>query len=350
MGWRSGKPSGTAAAGCDTAGLRTPAADTTDDKVGAEGLKTTVWHPMAECEHGRGATPGPTRANGAPELPNAQKIPKRAHFRHPVSTSPGSRPQLLAPIERRVHMAHQIDFSNGRANMAYVVQAPWHGLGSDLPAGASLESWRKAAGLDWAVEETPVLYRDGIRPNVQTYRADKVLVRSDTRAPLSIVSRSYKTVQPEDILSFFEILVKGNGFTLETAGSLRGGKRIWALARVADAANVLDGDKIRPYLLLATSYDASMSTTAQFTSIRVVCNNTLTAAVGDHGSHGRIYEPRVRIPHIADFDAKAVREKLSIAISSWDEFLIESRADGGGQDRRRVHGRVPPGPVPRQSL
>jgi len=223
-------------------------------------------------------------------------------------------------------MAHEIDFSNERANLAYVGRRPWHGLGFDLRPGANLETWRKAAGLDWSVEDTPALYRDGPRAeDVHEVPGQKVLFRSDTRAPLSVVADWYKIVQPGEVLGFFEELVNGNGFTMETAGCLRNGNRIWALARVGEDAHIVDGDKVRPYLLLATSYDASMATIAQFTSIRVVCNNTLTAAVGDHGSRGRTYEPRVTIPHVSEFNAKAVREQLSIATSSWDEFLIKTR-------------------------
>lgn len=223
-------------------------------------------------------------------------------------------------------MAHELDFSNGRANMAYVGKVPWHELGHALPGNADLKTWRKAAGLDWSVKATPVLYRAQRRAGgVRMIPDHRLLLRSDTRAPLGIVSRRYKVVHPGEVLSFFEELVNGNGFTMETAGSLRGGKRIWALARVGEDAHIVNGDNVRPYLLLATSYDASMATTAQFTSIRVVCNNTLTAAVGDHGSRGRTYEPRVTIRHIREFNAKEVREQLSIATSSWEEFILKTR-------------------------
>lgn len=217
-------------------------------------------------------------------------------------------------------MAHEIDLSNRRANIAYSGEAPWHGLGFNLSDAADLDTWRKAAGLNWSVEETPALYRDPARAGyVHTARDHKVLLRSDTRAPLSIMSEGYIVVQPVEVLGFFEDLIKGNGFTMETAGSLRGGRRIWALVRVGEDATVIDGDKVRPYLLLATSYDGSMATTAQFTSIRVVCNNTLTAAVGDRD------EPRVRISHMAKFDATTVRQQLSIAVSSWEKFLMKAK-------------------------
>jgi len=213
-------------------------------------------------------------------------------------------------------MAHEIDTSNNRQNMAFVGQTPWHGLGSKLPAGADIETWRTAAGLAWNVAETETLFKyDG---EIRVVPDTKVLLRSDTRAPLSVVSKWYNTVQPGEVLGFFDDLVRAGGFELETAGALRGGKRIWALARVGEEAKIVDGDMIKPYLLLATSYDASMATTAQFTSVRVVCNNTLSAAIGNG-------EQKVKIPHLSKFDAAAVREQLTIAVSGWDEFLLQTR-------------------------
>lgn len=224
-------------------------------------------------------------------------------------------------------MGHEIDFSNKRANMAYVGKTPWHSLGSPLPSGADMPTWRKASGLDWEVVETPVMFQDGSPAAFHQFPDEKVLLRSDTRAPLSVVSKWYNTVQPGEVLGFFDELVKSAGFQLETAGSLRGGNRIWALARVGEEAKIIDGDMVRPYLLLATSYDSSMATTAQFTAIRVVCNNTLTAAVGDskRGVKEGAAEPKIKIPHLSKFDAKDVREQLTIAISGWDEFIIKTR-------------------------
>ena len=222
-------------------------------------------------------------------------------------------------------MAHEIHVSNSRANMAYAGEAPWHGLGSVLPENTDMATWRKAAGLEWSVESAPVLFSDA--GEVREFKAQQVLLRSDTRTPLSVVSDRYNVVQPDEILGFFNDLVKAGGFRIETAGSLRGGNRIWALAKVGEDANIIDGDKVRPYLLLATSYDGSSATTAQFTSIRVVCNNTLTAAIGDsrRGVKDGAADPRVRIPHMSAFHAPAVREQLTIAISGWDAFLIKSR-------------------------
>lgn len=213
-------------------------------------------------------------------------------------------------------MAHEIDTSNNRQNMAFVGQTPWHGLGSKLAPGADMETWRTAAGMNWMALEAETLFsHEGVTRPVPD---SKVLFRSDTEAALGVVSKWYNTVQPGEVLGFFDELAKVGGFELETAGCLRGGKRIWALAKVGEEAKIVDGDTVKPYLLLATSYDASMATIAQFTSVRVVCNNTLSAAVGNG-------EQRVKIPHLSKFDAKAIREELKIAVSSWDEFLVETR-------------------------
>lgn len=228
-------------------------------------------------------------------------------------------------------MAHQIDFSNARENMAYVGDRPWHGLGQKLTPDQPIEVWTREAGLDYEVIPTEVRFftdNDGM----QTMPARKVLYRSDTLAPLSVVSKGYHIVQPKEVMDFFGELVELGGFTLETAGVLDGGKRIWGLAKVNDGAPVIGHDLVRPYILLATSYDASMATTAKFTAIRVVCNNTLTmsAGVGDqHKSESDIEDQAVntlvRISHMNKFRPDEVRQQLGIVGSVFDQWLIQTK-------------------------
>ncbi|MFX9212966.1 DUF932 domain-containing protein, partial [Acinetobacter baumannii] len=67
--------------------------------------------------------------------------------------------------------------------------------------------------------------------NIMSYPENKVLFRSDTQAPLSVVSQRYQVVQPQEILEFYRDLTEVSGFELETAGVLKGGKKFWALAR-----------------------------------------------------------------------------------------------------------------------
>lgn len=110
---------------------------------------------------------------------------------------------------------------------------------------------------------------------------------------------------------------------METAGVLRDGEKIWGLAKVNDGVEIVDGDVIKPYLLLATSYDGSLATTARFTSIRVVCNNTLQMARADNKSGV------VKVRHDSTFDSDAVRRQLGIFKDSWERFQTEMRTLAG---------------------
>jgi phage/plasmid-like protein (TIGR03299 family) len=146
------------------------------------------------------------------------------------------------------------------------------------------------------------------------YQEQRVLYRSDTHAPLSVVSQRYQEVQPKQILEFYRDLTEQSGFELETAGVLKGGKKFWALARTGQATALKGADEVRGYLLLATSCDGTLATTATPTTVRVVCNNTLQMATGD--SKGA-----VKVPHSTQFDAAAVKNALGLGLSSWDSFM-----------------------------
>jgi phage/plasmid-like protein (TIGR03299 family) len=213
-------------------------------------------------------------------------------------------------------MSHELDFSNSQANFAHVGEKAWHGLGQQLEAGQPLEVWAKAAGLSHTVERSTVQYSAGGIMLPHTSR--DVLYRSDTNAPLGVVGKDYKVVQPADVLDFFAKLAENNNFELETAGSLSGGKRIWAMAKVNDGATVVGQDVVKPYVLLATSYDGTLATTARFTSVRVVCSNTLGFAAAEGGD-------TIRINHSKEFSAKDTALDLGIAFNAFDKFMIDSR-------------------------
>jgi phage/plasmid-like protein (TIGR03299 family) len=178
-----------------------------------------------------------------------------------------------------------------------------------------LDIWQKAAGMDWRIEESAVLFRaDPQKPfDVHTHAESKVLYRSDTHMPLSVVSARYQTVQPAAILEFYRDLVSVGGFELETAGVLKDGKKLWALAKTGQEALLKGGDRVKGYLLLATSCDGTLATTAQFTSVRVVCQNTLQMALGDR-------DGVVRVPHSTQFDPEAVKRSLGVAGTQWATF------------------------------
>jgi len=211
-----------------------------------------------------------------------------------------------------------IDETSGAAAIAFVGTTPWHGLGQALTAGADIATWTREARLDYTVLESPVLYRTAAASEPELFKGRKVLHRSDTGGALAVVSDGYHVVQPAEVMGFFERLVGLGGFQLETAGALSYGRRVWALASVGEGADVVDGDVVKPYLLLGTSYDGTMATVAKFTTIRVVCNNTITAALNDT-------QGTVRVLHSERFDPEAVRLELGIVANNWERFLVQSR-------------------------
>ena len=152
-------------------------------------------------------------------------------------------------------MSHDLDQSTGRPAMAYVGDTPWHALGEQLPPDQPIETWLRAARLEWNLERLPVQYLvDG---QLRTMADKFVLSRSDTRDALSVVSSDYQIVQPKEVLEFYRDLVADFGYTLETAGALNGGRKVWALARtgIAEDVDKRGTDRVAAYVLLATSCD-----------------------------------------------------------------------------------------------
>ncbi len=215
-------------------------------------------------------------------------------------------------------MAHELTIrANGFTEMAFVGATPWHKLGQQLDQDATFDQWRVAAGMDWTIEQTPAQFT---APNgeLQTVPERFVQYRSDTLAPLSVVSTRYKPVQPAEVLEFFSDLVENSGFRLHTAGTLFGGKRLWALAETGKFAEVSKGDGIGGFLLLSTSCDKTLATTARFTTVRVVCNNTLGMATANGADC-------VSFTHATKFDADLMKAKLGAAVESFGAFMEMSK-------------------------
>ena len=215
-------------------------------------------------------------------------------------------------------MSHQLE------QMAYVGQTPWHGLGNQLSQNQPIEVWAQQAGMDWRIESSDVSYmakNDRGQSIIMPYEEQRVLYRSDTHAPLSVVSQRYQEVQPKEILNFYKDLTEQSGFELETAGVLKGGKKFWALAKTGQTSALKGKDVSNGYILLATACDGTLATTAQFTSIRVVCNNTLAIALkGQNASAGV-----VKVPHSTKFDAQKIKQQLVISVRAWEDHMYEMK-------------------------
>ncbi|NLA66725.1 MAG: DUF932 domain-containing protein [Gammaproteobacteria bacterium] len=224
-------------------------------------------------------------------------------------------------------MAHELDFTTGQAAIAFRGAVPWHGLGETILPEDSIDDIRIKAGLDYDVVKTPVLYsvpvdsaygpRKGAGTGVAISTDRCVLYRSDTGDDLSVVSDRYQVVQPREIVEFYRDLVEQYGFEIEVVGALKGGRKVWALANTHNAFQLRGNDAVKGFLLLATSYDGTMATQARFTSVRVVCNNTLTFA----SEQGRA---NVNVPHSTKFDAEKVKLDLKVG-KAWALFEEQSR-------------------------
>ena len=212
-------------------------------------------------------------------------------------------------------MAHLVE------QMAYVGQTPWHELGNQLPPKQPIEVWAQKAGMDWSIRETPVRFmaeQAGALGSIMTFEDQKVLYRSDTKAALSVVGGRYQVVQPREVLEFYRDLTEISGFELETAGVLKAGRKFWALAKTGKETVLKGNDVVKGYLLLATSCDGTLATTATPTTIRVVCNNTLAVALNGATS-------AIKVPHSTSFDAQAVKRQLGVAVSQWDSFMYRMK-------------------------
>ncbi|SSV53192.1 DUF932 domain-containing protein [Acinetobacter nosocomialis] len=215
-------------------------------------------------------------------------------------------------------MAHLVE------TMAFVGDTPWHGLGNPLSPNQPIEVWAQQAGMDWRIESSNVSYmaKNERGQNIlMPYEEQRVLYRSDTHVPLSVVSQRFQEVQPKEILEFYRDLTERSGFELETAGVLKGGRKFWALARTGQSAALKGKDMSNGYILLATACDGTLATTAQFTSIRVVCNNTLAIALKGQNSNVGV----VKVPHSTKFDAEKIKQQLGISVRAWDEHMYEMR-------------------------
>lgn len=208
-------------------------------------------------------------------------------------------------------MSHELDMSNNRVNFAYVEEhgSVWHGLGNVVKLNSDLDTWKKEAGLNWEVKKSEINYlNDLVVPD------KKALYRSDNNKFLSIVSKSYKIVQPGEIVDFFDNLLTNNGMEMSSCGSLFGGKKYFATAKLNDY-EIVEGDKINGYLLLATSVDGTFATTAKVTSVRTVCNNTLTMAMNENVKNC------LKVNHNTFFDADKIKMDMGLVAKTQLNFI-----------------------------
>lgn len=188
-------------------------------------------------------------------------------------------------------MAHQLNYNEQTRKHSFfsVQEKAWHGLGQIVTDYPTSEEAIKYAGLDYEVVKAPLftqgvgltIGQDSLVTDTATLRVPNyyATLRTDNNNVLGVVGKDYQVVQNRDAFSFFDSIVGGEGIQYETAGALGKGERIFITAKLPDYIRVGNDDLIEKYLFLTTSHDGSGSITAAFTPIRIVCANTLNAAL-----------------------------------------------------------------------
>jgi len=202
-------------------------------------------------------------------------------------------------------MAHLVE------TMAYAGEVPWHGLGVSVSNDLTPNQMMEKAGLDWTVDKVDAFVRIGDK---EVATGQQALVRSSDNKILTNVGKDWNPVQNEEAFEFFSEYVLAGDMEMHTAGSLKEGKMVWALAKVKESFDILGGDQVDSYLLFSNPHEYGKSIDVRFTPIRVVCNNTLTMSLHAQANNS------VKINHRTEFNADAVKETLGIAHEKFAKY------------------------------
>ena len=202
-------------------------------------------------------------------------------------------------------MSHMVE------TMAYAGEVPWHGLGEKVSNDLTPKQMMKKAQVDWEVLEVESFIEFNGK---KTPTGDKSLVRSTDGKVLTNTGPGWKPVQNEQAFEFFAEYVYAGDMEMHTAGSLKDGKMVWALAKVKESFELFKGDEVESYLLFSNPHEYGKSIDVRFTPIRVVCNNTLTLALEGAAQKG------VRVGHRSEFNPDMVKQQLGIAHEKFAKY------------------------------
>lgn len=238
-------------------------------------------------------------------------------------------------------MSHELEIVDGKARMVYNGDVPWHALGTDV-TGLQLtpQQMLEKSGNDWTVEKIPSYAtirqlidnqaeidkviganekqkrKDRIKavPElVKEWKVQKVqmkataLVRNTDGKVLDEVTDDWEPVQNHEAMEFFNEFVAAGDMEMETVGSLKGGQVVWGLAKINESFELFKGDRTDGYLLFSNFHKYGHSTTVMLTPIRVVCNNTLTMALGSK------VDEMVKYSHRRKFNPEEAKEMIGIS-------------------------------------
>jgi len=195
--------------------------------------------------------------------------------------------------------------------MAWTGEVPWHGLGHRVAGNLTPAEMMVASGTDWEVMKVPVFAK--FRKQIIDIPKNEALIRVTDGKVLDMVGTDWEPLQNAKAFEFFKEFVEAGQMTMETAGSLRGGQFVWVLAKVNRSFTLFGGDRVESYLLFTNPHKYGWMIDTRFTAIRVVCNNTLTMALGKGGNF-------FKTSHRVEFDPKKAKEALKIAEKKLDNY------------------------------
>tara|TARA_R100000742_G_C4278190_1_gene100735 strand:- start:1340 stop:2290 length:951 start_codon:yes stop_codon:yes gene_type:complete len=206
-------------------------------------------------------------------------------------------------------MAHELEIVDGKAQMAYVGELPWHGLGTKVENDITPDQFQKVAGLDWTVEKQDMYTVNGVKvPNKQA------LVRSSDNKVLDTVGSGWNPVQNSEAFDFFQEYVMAGDMEMHTAGSLKDGQLVWALAKTNESFELFKGDVTENFFLFTNPHQFGKAINIRMTPIRVVCNNTLTLSLSIKSDN------MVTVNHRKEFDVEEVKEQMGIAREKMEQY------------------------------
>ena len=215
-------------------------------------------------------------------------------------------------INGEVKMAHEVEMIDGVAQMAYAGDKPWHGLGVEVSNDLTPAQMQKKAGLDWEVEKMPLSFtnRGGKLQSVNKH----ALVRSHDSKVMDVIGDDWNPVQNTEAFEFFSEYVLAGDMEMNTAGSLKGGKNVFPLAKVKESFSILGDDQVDSYLLFSNPHEYGKAIDVRFTPIRVVCNNTLTFSLNSTSKNF------VKLNHRSKFDADLVKAQMGLASEKFAQY------------------------------
>jgi phage/plasmid-like protein (TIGR03299 family) len=195
---------------------------------------------------------------------------------------------------------------------ATVGKCPW-GIGTEVSNDLTPIQMMQKAGVDWTVEKIPsFVHHNG----EQIATGMEALVRSTDSKVLTQVGGNWNPVQNEQAFEFFNDYCSAGDMEMSSAGSLKDGKMVYALAKVKESFDILGGDQVDSYLLFSNPHEYGKSIDIRFTPVRVTCMNSLALALN------RTSVNSTKINHRKAFDAEQVKVTMGLAHEKFDQYKV----------------------------